>query len=53
VRKLEEAGYTIGRNQQGNTKINVEISPLFALTRQDFLSKEIKIANLNEDIYME
>ena len=50
---LENAGFVIPRNKQGNVKIKLEISPLFALDKEDVLAKRKDIKAITENLYLD
>lgn len=49
---LEAAGFSIKDSQGSGTKPNIEISPLFALDKQAFMSKKDRVILGEDDIYI-
>ena len=49
---LKDAGIMVPRNDQGELKIKIEISPLFALDKEDALSKIPPSLSTDKDILL-
>ncbi|MCK5595706.1 UTP--glucose-1-phosphate uridylyltransferase, partial [bacterium] len=52
ARWLKEAGVNIPLDENGNTKIKVEISPLFANSSDDLRDKDLSSIDTTKDIYL-
>jgi UDP-N-acetylglucosamine/UDP-N-acetylgalactosamine diphosphorylase len=50
---LESTGYKIPRNKDGNVSIKLEISPLYALNKKEFLAKKQQIDSIHDGLYIE
>jgi UDP-N-acetylglucosamine/UDP-N-acetylgalactosamine diphosphorylase len=49
---LEAAGCDVPRDEQGNVSVNVEISPLFALDREEFLTRVKEPFSVTDGLYL-
>ena len=49
---LEAKGLPVPRNAAGDVTTDIEISPLFARNREDFLQTDISIKNVNGPLYL-
>jgi len=52
ARWLKEAGINIPFDENGNAKIRIEISPLFANSSDDLQHKDLSSIDITEDIYL-
>lgn len=52
-RWLEKAGMKIPKDADNNSKYNIEISPLFALTESDLKNKQLQMKEIKSDLYLE
>jgi UDP-N-acetylglucosamine/UDP-N-acetylgalactosamine diphosphorylase len=50
---LEEAGLSIPRDEKGNVKGKIEISPLFALDKEELLRKIERDLKFTKELYLE